>query len=82
VLGVVILIPGLYFAFAPWSDCGIAVMGRYDRGSPPDLAATAFTACWNQAQGRRLWAALLVAIGILVLAIDFLVRWSRSHRNA
>jgi hypothetical protein len=81
VFGFVVLVPGLYFAFAPWGDCGISVMGRYDHSSPPDLAATAFTVCWNQAQARRLLAAVLVAGGILMLITDGLVRWRRPRRS-
>ena len=40
VLSVALLILGIYFAFVPWSGCGISVMGRYDHSSPPDSAAT------------------------------------------
>ena len=84
VLGVALLILGLYFALAPWSDCGIPIMGRYDRGSPPDLAATAFTTCWNQAQGRRHWGAIFIGAGVLVLAscaVDLIIRWGQSRAN-
>jgi hypothetical protein len=78
--GLVLLIPGLYFALVPWGDCGISLMGRYDHSSPPDVAATAFTVCWNQAQNRRLWAAIFVVTGFLVLGIGSLMRW-RIRRN-
>jgi len=81
VLGFALLILGIYFAFVPWGGCGISVMGRYDHSSPPDTAATAFTACWNQAQGRRSWAALSGVLGLFVLALSFMLAWSYSHRS-
>ena len=79
--GVALLILGSYFALVPWSGCGISVMGRYDHSSPPDSAATAFTACWNQAQGRRIWAGVSCALGLVALALIVILTWSQSRRS-
>lgn len=51
------------------ASCGLPILGRYDAGSPPDLAATAFTACWNQAQVRRHVGVPLLLAGLVVLAV-------------
>ena len=90
VVGFGAILCGLYFALGPWSVtttngaayCGLPIMGRYDHSTAPDLAATTFTACWNQAQDRKTVAALLVIVGILVLvATYFIGRRRAGHRG-
>ncbi len=91
VVGFGAILCGLYFALGPWSVtttngaayCGLPIMGRYDHSTAPDLAATTFTACWNQAQDRKTVAALLVIVGIWVLvATYFIGRRRAGHRGS
>jgi hypothetical protein len=70
------------------TSCGMPILGRYDAGSPPDLAATAFTACWNQAQVRRplglalLLVGLALVVGAALLAGPVATRRTRAtHRG-
>jgi len=86
------LVIGTYLLLGPWTAaspfggpyCGVPVMGRYDASSPPDLAATGFTACWHQAQNRRTAGivSLVLAVGIpLIIFAVSLMKVRRGQRR-
>ena len=88
IAGWALIVAGLYFGLGPWSIatdkgsyfCGVPFMGRYS--SPPDTAAQFFTACWDQAQARRLAGDLFVLGGALVLVACAVLRRMRARRSS
>ena len=93
VAGRALLVGGLATLVAPVSviagsvtgSCPSPVfLGRYDAGSPPDLAATVFTACWNQAQVRKHLGVVALVAGVAVLAAAYglvALRAARADRR-
>ena len=77
----------IWFAVGPWTvtdggkvvGCGSPFMGRYRVGNP-DIAASAFFSCWQQAGFRLFLSCALFVVGI-VLVIVAILELSRPARR-